>query len=111
VSDRTAHGLIIGKCYPPHAGHELLVRTAAAVSERVSVLVLAHPDEALALGERVSWRAAGGAERGRGSGAGGGEGVGGFVGGSYGVVGPLGVDVDRGGVERGCVLGAFGLGA
>jgi NadR type nicotinamide-nucleotide adenylyltransferase len=58
VSDRTAHGLIIGKCYPPHAGHELLVRTAAAVSERVSVLVLAHPDEALPLADRVSWLAA-----------------------------------------------------
>jgi NadR type nicotinamide-nucleotide adenylyltransferase len=57
VTDRTAHGLIIGKCYPPHAGHELLVRTAAAVSDRVSVLVLAHPDERLPLADRVRWLA------------------------------------------------------
>ena len=58
MSDRTAHGLIIGKCYPPHAGHELLVRTAAAVSDRVSVLILAHPEEALPLADRVEWLAA-----------------------------------------------------
>lgn len=58
MSERTRHGLIIGKCYPPHAGHELLVRTAAAVSDRVSVLILAHPDEAVPLADRVSWLAA-----------------------------------------------------
>jgi HTH-type transcriptional regulator, transcriptional repressor of NAD biosynthesis genes len=58
VSGRTRHGLIIGKCYPPHAGHELLVRTAAAVSDRVSVLILAHPDEALRVVDRVAWLAA-----------------------------------------------------
>jgi len=58
VTGRTAHGLVIGKCYPPHAGHELLVRSAAAVSDRVSVLVLAHPDEALPLTDRVAWLAA-----------------------------------------------------
>jgi NadR type nicotinamide-nucleotide adenylyltransferase len=58
MTERTAHGLIIGKCYPPHAGHELLVRTAAAVSDRVSVLILARPDEALPLADRVAWLAA-----------------------------------------------------
>lgn len=58
MTARTEHGLIIGKCYPPHAGHELLVRTAAAVSDRVSVLILAHPDEALPLADRVAWLAA-----------------------------------------------------
>jgi HTH-type transcriptional repressor of NAD biosynthesis genes len=58
MTERTAHTLIIGKCYPPHAGHELLVRTAAAVSDRVSVLILAHPDEALPIDDRVAWLAA-----------------------------------------------------
>jgi len=34
------HGLVIGKFYPPHAGHHLLVRTAARACERVTVIVL-----------------------------------------------------------------------
>jgi len=51
----TDHGLVIGKFLPPHAGHELLVRTAAATSRRVSVLVLAHPDEPITLDDRVAW--------------------------------------------------------
>ena len=58
MTGRTAHGLVIGKCYPPHTGHVLLVRTAAAVSDRVSVLILAHPDEVLPIGDRVAWLAA-----------------------------------------------------
>lgn len=51
----TDHGLIIGKFHPPHAGHELLVRTAARSSRRVSVLVLGHPDEMLSVEERIAW--------------------------------------------------------
>jgi len=54
---RTPHGLVIGKCYPPHAGHEVLVRAAAAASERVTVLVLAHDVETLPLELRVAWLA------------------------------------------------------
>lgn len=52
---RTPHGLIIGKFYPPHRGHDLMIRTAAACSERVTVLVLEHPDESLPLASRVAW--------------------------------------------------------
>src|SRR5689334_9531043 len=51
----TAHGLVLGKMYPPHIGHELLIRTAAAVSDRVTVLVLAHPCESLPVATRVQW--------------------------------------------------------
>ena len=51
----TAHGLIIGKFYPPHAGHHLLIRTAAAVSDRVTVLVCASDVETIPLDERVAW--------------------------------------------------------
>ncbi len=49
------HGLVLGKFYPPHAGHHLLVRTAAAVCERVTVLVLASSVESIPLDERVAW--------------------------------------------------------
>jgi NadR type nicotinamide-nucleotide adenylyltransferase len=51
----TPHGLVIGKFYPPHDGHHLLVRTAAAASERVTVLVLAHEVESIPLADRVAW--------------------------------------------------------
>lgn len=49
------HGLVIGKFYPPHAGHELLVRTAASLCERVSVVVMAASTEHLPLAQRVGW--------------------------------------------------------
>ena len=34
----TRHGLVIGKFYPPHEGHHLLISTAAAICERVGML-------------------------------------------------------------------------
>jgi len=49
------HGLVIGKFYPPHAGHELLIRTAAAVCARVTVVVMAADVESIALAVRVGW--------------------------------------------------------
>jgi HTH-type transcriptional repressor of NAD biosynthesis genes len=55
VTARARHGLILGKFYPPHAGHHLLVRAAAAVCDRVSVLVLASQVESIPLERRVSW--------------------------------------------------------
>ncbi|HSV59997.1 MAG TPA: AAA family ATPase [Variovorax sp.] len=50
-----AHGLVIGKFYPPHAGHKLLVQTAAGQCERVTVVVMAASHESLALTDRVDW--------------------------------------------------------
>lgn len=50
-----AHGLVIGKFYPPHAGHKLLVQTAAGQCERVTVVVMAASHESLALADRVDW--------------------------------------------------------
>jgi HTH-type transcriptional regulator, transcriptional repressor of NAD biosynthesis genes len=38
------HGLIVGKFAPLHAGHELLIRTALAQCEQVSVWCYARPD-------------------------------------------------------------------
>lgn len=49
------HGLVIGKFYPPHAGHHLLISTAAAASERVTVLVLSHEVESIPHADRVAW--------------------------------------------------------
>jgi NadR type nicotinamide-nucleotide adenylyltransferase len=49
------HGLVLGKFYPPHAGHHLLVRTAASSCARVTVLVLASSVESIPLERRVAW--------------------------------------------------------
>jgi NadR type nicotinamide-nucleotide adenylyltransferase len=51
----TDHGLVIGKFYPPHEGHHLLVRTAAACSDRVTVLVLSHEVESIPHADRIAW--------------------------------------------------------
>ena len=50
-----AHGLIIGKFYPPHLGHHALVRRAAGECERVTVVVMASFRETIALDDRVAW--------------------------------------------------------
>ncbi|MFB9681469.1 AAA family ATPase [Streptosporangium vulgare] len=50
-----AHGLVIGKFYPPHAGHHHLIDTAAARCARVSVVVAASTAETLPLALRAAW--------------------------------------------------------
>lgn len=49
------HGLVLGKFYPPHAGHHHLVRTARDRCARLTVLVCASSVETLTLEERVAW--------------------------------------------------------
>jgi HTH-type transcriptional regulator, transcriptional repressor of NAD biosynthesis genes len=49
------HGLVIGKFYPPHAGHHFVIRSAAEVCERVTVVVMASEVESIPLGARVEW--------------------------------------------------------
>jgi NadR type nicotinamide-nucleotide adenylyltransferase len=49
------HGLVLGKFYPPHAGHHHLVRSAAARCRRLTVLVCASAVESIRLEERVAW--------------------------------------------------------
>lgn len=51
------HGLVVGKFYPPHVGHELLIRRAAEKCLRVTVVVAASTKESLSLGDRVEWLA------------------------------------------------------
>ncbi|GAB2177511.1 AAA family ATPase [Dongia sp. agr-C8] len=51
------HALVIGKFYPPHLGHHLVIRTAAAACRRVSVVVMASAVESIPLADRVAWLA------------------------------------------------------
>lgn len=49
------HALVIGKFYPPHIGHEYLIRTAATHSHAVTVLVLGASAESIPIARRVGW--------------------------------------------------------
>jgi HTH-type transcriptional repressor of NAD biosynthesis genes len=49
-------GLVVGKFWPPHRGHQLLLETAAAQVAELLVLVYAHPDDAAhPAPERAAW--------------------------------------------------------
>jgi len=49
------HGLIVGKFYPPHAGHHALIDAAAAACERVTVIVAPSSRESVPLPLRLEW--------------------------------------------------------
>jgi len=49
------HGLVIGKFYPPHAGHHFLIDAAADSCRRVTVVVMAADVESIPLAARVAW--------------------------------------------------------
>jgi NadR type nicotinamide-nucleotide adenylyltransferase len=49
------HGLVVGKFYPPHRGHQFLIEQAAARCARVTVLVMAAACETVPLADRVAW--------------------------------------------------------
>ena len=51
------HALVLGKFYPPHAGHHRLIRAAAARSRRTTVAVLGAAVETIPLTDRVAWLA------------------------------------------------------
>ncbi len=55
VTIRFDHGLIVGKFYPPHAGHHHLIRTAAAQCRRVTVVVAPSSRESIPLPLRLGW--------------------------------------------------------
>jgi HTH-type transcriptional repressor of NAD biosynthesis genes len=55
VKERFQHGLVIGKFYPPHAGHEYLIRTASDWCEIVTVVAMASSVETIPLSLRVEW--------------------------------------------------------
>jgi HTH-type transcriptional regulator, transcriptional repressor of NAD biosynthesis genes len=55
VTGRLGHGLVVGKFYPPHRGHQYLIEQAAARHTEVTVLVMAAGCETVPLADRVSW--------------------------------------------------------
>lgn len=50
-----AHGLVLGKFWPLHAGHSHLIEAALAQCARVTVQLLVHPDEDVPMEVRVRW--------------------------------------------------------
>jgi len=52
---RFAHGLVLGKFYPLHAGHAHLIRTAQQRCDEVTVMLLASSVESVPLSERAAW--------------------------------------------------------
>jgi HTH-type transcriptional regulator, transcriptional repressor of NAD biosynthesis genes len=52
---RFGHGLIVGKFYPPHAGHHALIDAAAAACDRVTVVVAPSSRESVPLELRLAW--------------------------------------------------------
>lgn len=59
MTGRFCHGLVVGKFYPPHRGHQFLIEQAAARCAQVTVLVMAARCETLPLAERMTWLRAG----------------------------------------------------
>ncbi|MEO6997660.1 MAG: AAA family ATPase [Terracoccus sp.] len=55
ASRRFRHGLVIGKFYPFHAGHQALVRAATSRCDRVTVEVMVHGVESIPAAVRVGW--------------------------------------------------------
>ncbi len=49
------HGLVIGKFYPPHRGHKLLIDAATAQSEETVVIVCAKPSDSISGELRGKW--------------------------------------------------------
>ncbi|UAB94728.1 AAA family ATPase [Dactylosporangium vinaceum] len=49
------HGLVIGKFYPPHAGHHHLIDTAARGCDEVTVVVAPSTVESIPLEDRLAW--------------------------------------------------------
>lgn len=48
-------GLVIGKFYPPHAGHRFLVETALEQSDHVVVIVCGRPTDTIPASLRAAW--------------------------------------------------------
>ena len=56
--NRFGQGVVIGKFYPPHAGHRHLIAAAAEQSGRLAVVVFGSRFESIGLDDRVKWLAA-----------------------------------------------------
>ncbi|MEU4678184.1 AAA family ATPase [Micromonospora sp. NPDC023737] len=49
------HGMVVGKFYPPHAGHHALINAAAARCAAVTVVVAPSRRESIPLSDRLDW--------------------------------------------------------
>jgi NadR type nicotinamide-nucleotide adenylyltransferase len=49
------HGLVVGKFYPPHAGHHHLIDTAAAACARLTVVAAGSTAESIPIVLRTAW--------------------------------------------------------
>jgi HTH-type transcriptional repressor of NAD biosynthesis genes len=52
---RFAHGLVVGKFYPPHAGHHFLIDTASARCDALTVVVAGSAQESISPELRAEW--------------------------------------------------------
>lgn len=52
---RFRHGLVLGKFYPLHSGHQAVIRTAQRACERVTIEILGASVETIPLDVRASW--------------------------------------------------------
>lgn len=52
---RYRHGVVVGKFYPLHVGHDHLIRSAVRACERVTVEVIAASVESIPLERRAAW--------------------------------------------------------
>lgn len=50
-----AHGLVLGKLYPPHRGHAHLIEEAAARCSRVTVVILGSQVQRISPEQRADW--------------------------------------------------------
>jgi HTH-type transcriptional repressor of NAD biosynthesis genes len=50
-----SRGLVIGKFYPPHAGHHLLIRTARSQVDHLTVLICRRADQDIPAEQRAIW--------------------------------------------------------
>ena len=48
-------GLVIGKFYPPHRGHQFLIETALSQVDRLDVLICVRPDQTISGELRKQW--------------------------------------------------------
>jgi HTH-type transcriptional repressor of NAD biosynthesis genes len=53
--DGMIRGLVFGKFYPPHRGHQYLIETAAANCDALTVLVMSHLGETIPGELRTTW--------------------------------------------------------
>ncbi|WP_243077137.1 AAA family ATPase [Microbacterium sp. SS28] len=55
MTRKTAHGLVIGKFYPLHAGHLALLRFASERSQRLTIVLMWSQFESIPRGTRERW--------------------------------------------------------